>query len=66
MGHTVSVLRVRFDFYCLVARNMPSSDSASLAETFCNLPGSTLDKPVKTSSFRGIYKSSLGQITSVL
>lgn len=44
MGLTLSVLRVRFYFYCLVASNIPSSDSASLTETFCNLPGSTFDK----------------------
>ena len=44
MGLTLSVLRARFYFYCLIARNMPSSDTASLAETFCALPGSTLDK----------------------
>ena len=44
MGLALSVLRVRFYFYCLVVRNIPSSDSASLTETFCNLPGSKLDK----------------------
>ena len=44
MGLTLSALRLRFYFYCLVARNIPSSDSASLTETFCKLPGSTLDK----------------------
>ena len=41
---TLSVLRVRFYFYCLVARNMPSSDTASLKEKFCELPGSMFDK----------------------
>ena len=44
MGLTLSALRLRFYFYCLVARNILSSDNASLAETFCKLPGSTLDK----------------------
>ena len=44
MGLTLSALRIRFYFYCLVARNIPSSDSAPLTETFCNLPGSSLDK----------------------
>ena len=44
MGLTLSVLRLRFYFYCLAARNMSSSDTDSLTETFCALPGSTLDK----------------------
>ena len=44
MGLTLSALRVRFYFYRLIARNMPSSDTALLPEKFCELPGSMLDK----------------------
>ena len=60
MALTLSVLRVQFYFYCLVARNIPSSDTASLTEPFCPLPG------YETSSFRSVYKSLLGEIISVL
>ena len=44
MGLTLSVLRARFYFYCLIARNMPSNETTSLREQFCELPGSKLDK----------------------
>ena len=44
MGQTLSVLRARFYFYRLVARNMPSSEITVLREKFCELPGSMLDK----------------------
>ena len=44
MGQTLSVLRARFYFYRLIARNMPSSDTALLRDKFCELPGSMLDK----------------------
>ena len=44
MGLTLSVLRARFYFYCLIARNMPSSEITALREQFCELPGSMLDK----------------------
>ena len=44
MGQTLSVLRARFYFYRLIARNMPSSDTALLTDKFCELPGSMLDK----------------------
>ena len=57
MGLTISVLKVRFYFYCLVARNMPSNVIASLVETFCALPGSTLDKLKRLNSelFTKVY-----------
>ena len=44
MGLTLSVLKARFYFYCLIARNMPSSEITSLKDKFCELPGSMLDK----------------------
>ena len=44
MGQTLSVLRARFYFYRLVARNMLSNEITSLREQFCELPGSMLDK----------------------
>ena len=44
MGLTLSVLRARFHFYRLIARNMPSSKITSLREKFCELPGSMLDR----------------------
>ena len=44
MGLTLSVLRARLYFYCLIARNMPSNEITSLKEKFCELPGSILDK----------------------
>ena len=44
MGLTLSVLRARFYFYCLIARNMPSNEITALREQFCELPGSKLGK----------------------
>ena len=44
MGLTLSVLRARFYFYRLIARNMPSGEITALREQFCELPGSMLDK----------------------
>ena len=44
MGQTLSILRARFYFYRLVARNMPSNEITALREKFCELPGSMLDK----------------------
>ena len=44
MSLTLSVLRARFYFYCLIARNMPSNETTSFREEFCELPGSMLDK----------------------
>ena len=44
MGVTLSVLRARFYFYCLIARNMASNEITSLREQFFELPGWMLDK----------------------
>ena len=44
MGLTLSVFRARFYFYRLIARNIPSSDTALLSEKFFELPGSMIDK----------------------
>ena len=44
MDLTLSVLRVDFYMYRLIARNMPISEISSLGEKFCELPGSMLDK----------------------
>ena len=44
MDLTLSVLRVDFYLYRLIARNMPLSEISSLGEKFCELPGSMLDK----------------------
>ena len=44
MGLTLSVLRIKFYGYRLIARNMPSSEITVLREQFCELPGSMLDK----------------------
>ena len=44
MGLTLSVLRIKFYGYRLIARNMPSNEITSLREEFCELPGSMLDK----------------------
>ena len=44
MDLTLSVLRIDFYLYRLIARNMPLSEISSLGETFCELPGSMLDK----------------------
>ena len=44
MDLTLSVLRIDFYLYRLIARNMPLSEISSLRETFCELPGSMLDK----------------------
>ena len=52
MGLTLSDLRARFYFYRLVARNIPSRDTASLKEKFCELPGSMLDKLKCLSVFK--------------
>ena len=44
MGLTLSVLRIKFYGYRLIARNMPSNEVTSLREKFCELPGLMLDK----------------------
>ena len=44
MGLTLSMLRIDFYWYRLIARNVPSSEISSLREKFCELPGSMLDK----------------------
>jgi len=44
MGLTLSMLRIDFYWYRLIARNMSSSEISSLGEKFCELPGSMLDK----------------------
>ena len=44
MDLTLSVLRIDFYLYRLIARNMPISEISSLGEKFCELPGSMLDK----------------------
>ena len=44
MGLTLSALRARFYFYCLIARNMPSNEITSLKEQFSELQGLMLDK----------------------
>ena len=44
MGLTLSMLRINFYRYRLIARNMPSSEISSLREKFCELSGSMLDK----------------------
>ena len=44
MGQTLSMLRIDFYRYHLIARNMPSSEISSLREKFCEIPGSMLDK----------------------
>ena len=38
------MLRIDFYWYRLIARNMSSSEIASLREKFCELAGSMLDK----------------------
>ena len=43
MDLTLSVLRIDFYLYSL-SRNIPLSEISSLGETFCELPGSMLDK----------------------
>jgi len=40
MGLTLSMLRIDFYWYRLIARNMSSSEISSLREKFCELPGS--------------------------
>ena len=44
MGLTLSMLRIDFYRYRLIARNVPSSEISSLRNKFCELPGSILDK----------------------
>ena len=44
MGLTLSVYRIDFYWYRLIARNMSSSEISSLREKFCEPPGSMLDK----------------------
>ena len=44
MGLTLSVLRIKFYGYRLIARNMPSNEITALREQFCELPGLMLDK----------------------
>ena len=44
MGLTLSMLRIDFYLYRVIARNMPSNEISSLGEKFCELPGSKFDK----------------------
>lgn len=46
MGLTLSILRIYFYRYRLIARNLttPSNEITSIREKFCELPGSMLDK----------------------
>ena len=44
MGLTLSMLRIDFYRYRLIAKNVPSSEIFSLKEKFFELPGSMLDK----------------------
>ena len=44
MDLTLSMLRIDFYLFRLIARNMPLSEISSLGEKFCELPGSMLDK----------------------
>lgn len=46
MGLTLSILRICFYRYRLIARNLttPSNEITSIREKFCELPGSMLDK----------------------
>ena len=44
MGLTLSVLRIKFYLFRLVARNIPSNEITAFREEFCELPGSMLDK----------------------
>ena len=44
MDLTLSMLRIDFYQYRLIARNMPLSEISSLGEKFCELLGSMLDK----------------------
>ena len=50
MGLTLSVLRIKFYFYRLVARSIPSNEITSLRAKFCELPGSMLDKLIALHS----------------
>ena len=38
------MLRIKFYFHRLIAKNMLSNEITSLREQFCELPGSMLDK----------------------
>ena len=44
MDLTLSMLRIDFYRYRLIARNMSLSEISPLGEKFCELPGSMLDK----------------------
>ena len=44
MGLTLSMLRIKFYIFRLIARNIPSNEITALREQFCELPGSMLDK----------------------
>ena len=44
MDITLSMLRIDFYLYRLIARSMPLSEITALGEKFCDLPGSMLDK----------------------
>ena len=44
MDLTLSMLRIDFSLYRLIARSMPLSEISSLGEKFCELPASMLDK----------------------
>ena len=55
MGLTLSVLRIKFYGYRLIARNMPSNELTALREQFCELPGSMLDKCLHSEVFTEVH-----------
>ena len=65
MGLTLSMLRIDFYRYRLIARNMPSNEKASLREKFCELPGSMLDK-LKALHSEVFSKSNWGRLVVFL
>jgi len=60
VGLTLSMLRIDFYWYRLIARNMSSSEVSSPRDIFCEIPGSMLE--VKSSPFRSLFKNQLGSI----
>jgi len=65
LGLTLSMLRIDFYRYRLIARNMPSSEMSSLREKFCALPGSMFDK-LKALHLENFSKINWGRLVVFL
>ena len=63
MGTMQSVIRIKLNHYCMIARAIvpPSKEITSVKKTFCDLPGSTISK-LKELHSEVFLKVNLGRL----